>query len=539
MSHRNIPGTNQMTEYQVNQAVQGPLPHGPVVFGGNSRNLFQPNAHLTLPVPVNTPIIDGHHLSEQYSHSIPYGIPPYSAFAHHPAANLDIGATAAPSLYNPYMNPGPFSAPPTYGPYEYMPYHGVVGIPSDEFVRNSFLYGFTTKGKNADIHGNFQNVNALTSTGSTADASNNGNIERAAAVTGSDQFLPTHYTVNPISSAMEEGPRVSVGDRPRVPVLDPAMVPVPSYMVAASYLSQPFIPPGHVWYDQPHSTNQGDVGIRPWSQLPATPILPGGNVSRGARDNGAMGVLGYPDLASNSSTNFLPHIRHGSTPLVLPPPMQVVGAPNVNFFQVAGPSYRGPANTTPHVSLNPPQESLSSGLRLQGTVLPTGIRVYRPHRGTLPDATVRSQSVPYLRVMPRDEVAELVIPDNYEEVSVDQHRDMRLDIEHMSYEELLALGDRIGNVSTGLTVEAIRNHLKTKVHIARSTNTSLEKLVPRDHDFDSCIICQSEFEDKEVIGILSCRHEYHAACLEKWLLVKNVCPVCKSSALVMEDKPKV
>ncbi|KAJ4848596.1 hypothetical protein Tsubulata_020265 [Turnera subulata] len=31
----------------------------------------------------------------------------------------------------------------------------------------------------------------------------------------------------------------------------------------------------------------------------------------------------------------------------------------------------------------------------------------------------------------------------------DQYRDMRLDVDRMSYEELLALGDRIGNVNTG------------------------------------------------------------------------------------------
>nr|GLL16501.1 uncharacterized protein LOC109163656 isoform X1 [Ipomoea trifida] len=47
-------------------------------------------------------------------------------------------------------------------------------------------------------------------------------------------------------------------------------------------------------------------------------------------------------------------------------------------------------------------------------------------------------------------VAILEIPD-YNEVgdSIDQHRDMRLDIDHMSYEELLALGEQIGWVVRG------------------------------------------------------------------------------------------
>ncbi|KAJ0438622.1 hypothetical protein HanHA300_Chr16g0616161 [Helianthus annuus] len=49
----------------------------------------------------------------------------------------------------------------------------------------------------------------------------------------------------------------------------------------------------------------------------------------------------------------------------------------------------------------------------------------------------------------------------------DLHRDMRLDIDNMSYEamkitffELLELEERIGNVNTGLTEENIYKHLK-------------------------------------------------------------------------------
>ncbi|MFS8003157.1 hypothetical protein Hanom_Chr13g01210611 [Helianthus anomalus] len=45
----------------------------------------------------------------------------------------------------------------------------------------------------------------------------------------------------------------------------------------------------------------------------------------------------------------------------------------------------------------------------------------------------------------------------------DRQRDMRLDIDNMSYEELLALEERIGNVNTGLTEENIYKHLKQKI----------------------------------------------------------------------------
>ncbi|KAG0491024.1 hypothetical protein HPP92_007887 [Vanilla planifolia] len=46
--------------------------------------------------------------------------------------------------------------------------------------------------------------------------------------------------------------------------------------------------------------------------------------------------------------------------------------------------------------------------------------------------------------------------------AIDQHQDMRLDIDDMSYEELLALEERIEIVKTGLTEEFIARNLKNK-----------------------------------------------------------------------------
>nr|CAB3460339.1 unnamed protein product [Digitaria exilis] len=78
---------------------------------------------------------------------------------------------------------------------------------------------------------------------------------------------------------------------------------------------------------------------------------------------------------------------------------------------------------------------------------------------------------------------QLVIHESREDS--DPHWDMRLDIDDMSYEELLALGERIGN---------------------------------------------EEYKFKDSVGKLKCGHDYHADCIKKWLQVKNVCPICKASA---------
>ncbi|KAL6524375.1 hypothetical protein OROHE_016046 [Orobanche hederae] len=38
------------------------------------------------------------------------------------------------------------------------------------------------------------------------------------------------------------------------------------------------------------------------------------------------------------------------------------------------------------------------------------------------------------------------------------------------------------------------------------------------------------------IGVLdNCRHEFHVACLEKWLIKKNMCPLCRAVAVNNDD----
>ncbi|KAG6488469.1 hypothetical protein ZIOFF_049712 [Zingiber officinale] len=71
----------------------------------------------------------------------------------------------------------------------------------------------------------------------------------------------------------------------------------------------------------------------------------------------------------------------------------------------------------------------------------------------------------------------------------DPYRDMRMDIDDMSYEELLDLGERIGTVSTA-----------------------------------------EEFVEGDELGEVACGHVYHATCIEQWLKSKNWCPLCKGSA---------
>ncbi|TVT99381.1 hypothetical protein EJB05_55269, partial [Eragrostis curvula] len=105
----------------------------------------------------------------------------------------------------------------------------------------------------------------------------------------------------------------------------------------------------------------------------------------------------------------------------------------------------------------------------------------------------------------------------------DRYQDWRLDVDNMTYEELLELEDRIGYVNTGLHEDEITRCLRKVKHPAFGSfrfATEMER---------KCSICQEEFEANEEMGRLECGHSYHVYCIKKWLSQKNTCPVCKTA----------
>ncbi|KAI4300257.1 hypothetical protein L6164_033654 [Bauhinia variegata] len=104
----------------------------------------------------------------------------------------------------------------------------------------------------------------------------------------------------------------------------------------------------------------------------------------------------------------------------------------------------------------------------------------------------------------------------------DQHRDMRMDIDNMSYEELLALGERIGHVSTGLSEDLISKCVTETIYCSSEQN----------QEEGTCVICLEEYKNMDDVGTLkACGHDYHVTCIRKWLSMKNLCPICKASAM--------
>ncbi|KAJ8759318.1 hypothetical protein K2173_006838 [Erythroxylum novogranatense] len=93
-----------------------------------------------------------------------------------------------------------------------------------------------------------------------------------------------------------------------------------------------------------------------------------------------------------------------------------------------------------------------------------------------------------------------------------------VDPDELSYEELLALGEVVGTESRGLSADRIASLPSVKYNSASIQNGSN----------DSCVICRVDFEDGETLTVLSCKHSYHSECINNWLKINKVCPVCST-----------
>ncbi|XP_040380633.1 probable E3 ubiquitin-protein ligase HIP1 isoform X2 [Oryza brachyantha] len=253
-------------------------------------------------------------------------------------------------------------------------------------------------------------------------------------------------------------------------------------------------------YPAPQSTNiSAPVPTLP-SSCDSAPFAHGGYVPRSAHCNN---LRTYPPPAfvpSNSGvvSNYPPEPALPSYPPAAPsyPPAISAASSSVQPFHAeAAASLRHPR----HVSVGPSGSAWSRRMRDS---------YHGFHHMMIEDNNLGRST------------AELVIHESRE--AFDPHWDMRLDIDDMSYEELLALEERIGNVNTGLADEKISGCV---MEIACCSNSHLQ-----DQDTERCVICLEEYKHEDSLGRLKCGHGFHSNCIKKWLQLKNTCPVCKAAA---------
>ncbi|KAG6674259.1 hypothetical protein I3842_15G033300 [Carya illinoinensis] len=93
-----------------------------------------------------------------------------------------------------------------------------------------------------------------------------------------------------------------------------------------------------------------------------------------------------------------------------------------------------------------------------------------------------------------------------------------LDLDELSYEDMIALGEFIGEEKRGLSTREIPTCLSACKYQSSEIKTGI----------DRCVVCQVEYEEGETLVALHCEHPYHAECISKWLQVKKICPICST-----------
>ncbi|CAK9182963.1 unnamed protein product [Ilex paraguariensis] len=461
MGQRNMLYASQMIELEREQYDHGHLNPEPCVIYGSITNFPPPNIHTVAPTPVNPANFDVRRLPENHDSALFYGMMQYNGVQHHqPAAGHDL---AVANHYAPYMTPASgtrvFPIPQNQGSCDQLPFssnHGIIGVSTDSYRRSSHLvdgHRGVFKRKNAEgIRGNFQGCNA--SAGSSSAVTHMSSRPRESDVTLMDaaSFALPEYGRNDALSVVEVGSHRGVRNISDAIGLDSVMAHGTNHITQGNYMGQPFQTAGTPWLDTQFSCNGGDIHTFTWNQAPTLPYLHG-SINSGLMEAGNMCVQGYHVTASNrSSTSYLhpppipqghPNLHHPRPPPPPPshsqpqphPPMQGVRGHNIDLHsQVVTSSRRHSTNSTSHISRNP--DGVEAGPRFVGPVAPTSFGIYRPYqREAMFEANSRQRTLPQFRVLPEDGVAMLDVP-SYHEVRdfIDHHRDMRLDIDHMSYE---------------------------------------------------------------------------------------------------------
>ncbi|XP_049405690.1 probable E3 ubiquitin-protein ligase ZFP1 [Solanum stenotomum] len=543
-----MPHGNRIIDMEADQQGQEFFHSAPCMFYGNIATLPQPTVHAVVPAPVNAGNIYLHHVSDHQEGTLTYGLTQFNGIQHqHPASNPDLAISASSNHYNPYMAvpsaSGDFPIPVNHGPHDrlHTSSHNILGMNSDYGRNNHYMDDVrgSFKRKNAEgIPANLQYHHALAGSSSSVTPMIARAHESDVSMDASS-FTPPDYGGNS-SAYIEDGALRSMSNRSGASGPENIARHNHNHLFQGNYISQTHQLPGNPWLDLQFNSNGSETQPWAWNQAAPLPYVPGG--IGGCVDAGNMGLRGYHMTSSNGGlTSFLhPPIPQGHPGLHhLPPNIQGMRGQPITFppQMTASSSHRHLPINSSNITTNLMQGVVEAGPRYMPS-LPTGFGLYRPHRRAIVlERNTRHQNLPNMRVLPEDGVAMLDVS-GYHEVNnpIDQHRDMRLDVDHMSYEELLALGEQIGNVTTGLSDEIIVNHLKTRSFSPPVIPCTLETAACLDHEADFCVICQTDYNKQETIGTLDCGHEYHAECVKKWLVVKNTCPICKSTGLSIERK---
>jgi hypothetical protein len=97
----------------------------------------------------------------------------------------------------------------------------------------------------------------------------------------------------------------------------------------------------------------------------------------------------------------------------------------------------------------------------------------------------------------------------------EQELDSEVPLDRMTYEEILEMQEKLGEVSRGLTEDQLR-----RLPVVRQKGAA------------DCSICFELIPFAARVLRLPCRHEFHQECAFKWLSLNKQCPICKDPVVI-------
>lgn len=102
--------------------------------------------------------------------------------------------------------------------------------------------------------------------------------------------------------------------------------------------------------------------------------------------------------------------------------------------------------------------------------------------------------------------------------------------EELSYDALLRLGERIGDVKTERWKLKSKKEIEKLPQISYCPEMGYGKC---ENDSDvKCLVCQFQYEGGDNIRKLPCNHYFHSECVDHWLTEKDHCPYCRQCIVV-------
>ena len=98
---------------------------------------------------------------------------------------------------------------------------------------------------------------------------------------------------------------------------------------------------------------------------------------------------------------------------------------------------------------------------------------------------------------------------------------------NLSYETMLQLGDRIGDVKAERWAMIAKNEIKKLPSFRFDASKSSAKEL--DDSERKCLVCQCEYEEDDELRRLPCSHCFHTECVDQWLAEKDACPYCRQA----------